>query len=462
MIGLPELPTGWAWSTVQQVGRVQLGRQRSPKNHQGPHMRPYLRVANVFEDRIDTSDVMTMNFEPEEFKRYRLQPGDVLLNEGQSPELLGRPAIYRGKPADTAFTNSLIRFQGEDGIAPEWALVVFRRHMHYGRFSQESRITTNIAHLSANRFKTVEFPVPPADEQRRIVESLRLHLEAVDRAVEALRALQKRVNRLVDVSLNHLLNQALETSGSATRVGVVCEISGGIQKQPKRYPQAAADGIPFLRVANVGRRVLHLNEVHRILITEAERDRALLRRGDLLVVEGNGSPDQIGRAAAWGGQIDPCTHQNHLIRVRPGSRLDPEYLELVWNAPTTISQLKAVASTTSGLYTLSTRKLAAVQLPVPPLAIQCDLVRVAKGQLALAETACRDVAALLERLVGMRRALLNAAFSGKLVPQDDADVSAGVLLTCIVETRESRATALGRTRSSVRPARKAEIEEMKG
>ena len=43
------LPKGWVETTIAEVGRVQLGRQRSPKNHSGTHMRPYLRVANVFE-----------------------------------------------------------------------------------------------------------------------------------------------------------------------------------------------------------------------------------------------------------------------------------------------------------------------------------------------------------------------------------------------------------------------------
>lgn len=56
--GMPELPEGWCWARVQQIGSVQLGRQRAPQHHCGPHMRPYLRVANVFDDRIDTSDIM--------------------------------------------------------------------------------------------------------------------------------------------------------------------------------------------------------------------------------------------------------------------------------------------------------------------------------------------------------------------------------------------------------------------
>lgn len=162
-------PGTWQLGTVADAGSVDLGRQRHPDWHSGPDMKPYLRVANVFEDRIDASDLMEMNFPPEVFERFRLSKGDILLNEGQSPEFLGRPAMYKGDPPEVAFTNSLIRFRARRDVMPEWALLVFRRHMHAGRFVREVRISTNIAHLSASRFKTVEFPVPPIAEQERIV-----------------------------------------------------------------------------------------------------------------------------------------------------------------------------------------------------------------------------------------------------------------------------------------------------
>lgn len=183
------LPAGWFWSTVGEVGDVQLGRQRSPQHHQGQHMRPYLRVANVFEDRIDTRDIKSMNFNPDEFERFRLRHNDVLLNEGQSPELLGRPAIYRGDPPDVCFTNSLIRFRPFEAVEPEWALLTFRWHMHSGRFRRESRITTNIAHLSASRLKKVEFPVPPLAEQRRIVDAAASHFALLEAVLNDLRNL---------------------------------------------------------------------------------------------------------------------------------------------------------------------------------------------------------------------------------------------------------------------------------
>lgn len=184
------------WVTVGKAGRVDLGRQRHPDWHTGQHMRPYLRVANVFEDRIDLGDVMEMDFPSEVFERFKVNPGDILLNEGQSPQYLGRPAMYRGDPDKYAFTNSLIRFRARPDVLPEWALLVFRRHMHARRFIQEVRITTNIAHLSATRFKSVEFPIPPLRTQKRIVDSTNEILTDITRMGTALNTGRRHSDQL--------------------------------------------------------------------------------------------------------------------------------------------------------------------------------------------------------------------------------------------------------------------------
>jgi len=132
-------------------------------------MRPYLRVANVFEERIDISDVMEMNFTPDEFQTYKLNEGDILLNEGQSAELVGRPAIYRSEMPEACFTNTLVRYRVSDSLLNNFALIVFRYFMHSGSFTKIARITTNIAHLGADRFASMKMPCPPLEEQVEIV-----------------------------------------------------------------------------------------------------------------------------------------------------------------------------------------------------------------------------------------------------------------------------------------------------
>ena len=185
---LPELPPQWIWARVNETGRVDLGRQRAPQHHRGPNMRPYLRVQNVYEARIDVSDVKTMNFTDTEFATFALKSGDILLNEGQSFKLVGRPAIYRGEVTGACFQNTLVRYQANSFVLPEYALVVFRAYMRNGRFQQISKQTTNIAHLSAGRFAVLEFPLPPLAEQRRIVAKVEQLMSLVDALEQQLAA----------------------------------------------------------------------------------------------------------------------------------------------------------------------------------------------------------------------------------------------------------------------------------
>ena len=208
-----ELPDGWVWSTYEQVGCMQLGRQRSPKYHNGSNMRPYLRVQNVFENRIDLSDVMEMEFNASDFKKYQLAAGDLLLNEGQSPEFLGRPAIYRGELPGACFTNTLIRFRAAEGVSVEFALHLSRHYMLAGRFVDEGTISTNIAHLSLGRLATVEFPLPPFAEQKRIVEEVERRLSLVRSVQTEVDANLKRAQALRQA----MLGKAFSISPRGTR-----------------------------------------------------------------------------------------------------------------------------------------------------------------------------------------------------------------------------------------------------
>ncbi|MBX7206942.1 MAG: restriction endonuclease subunit S [Verrucomicrobiaceae bacterium] len=192
----PALPEGWTYASVETVGFVQLGRQRSPKHHTGQNMRPYLRVANVYEDRIDLGDVKEMNFTPDEFEVFKLVPNDILLNEGQSLELVGRPAIYRGELPGACFTNTLVRFRPCPSLDVRYALSVFRAYMHSGRFQKIANWTTNIAHLGADRFAKLPFPLPPLAEQTRIVAEVERRLSVVEELEAVVTTNLQRATRL--------------------------------------------------------------------------------------------------------------------------------------------------------------------------------------------------------------------------------------------------------------------------
>ena len=204
----------------------------------------------------------------------------------------------------------------------------------------------------------------------------------------------------------------LPSGWSWAPLDTVAQIQGGIQKQPKRVPRANA--YPFLRVANVSANGLDLAEVHRIELFDGELERLRLRRGDLLVVEGNGTESQIGRAAMWDASIPDCVHQNHLIRVRPGDNLLPEYLLLAWNSPRIRSLLVGLSSSSSGLHTLSVSKLKGIHIPVAPIAEQRRIVDILEDHLSRLDSADVALRELGPRIESMSSLVAEAAIRGHL------------------------------------------------
>lgn len=203
-------------------------------------MRPYLRVANVYEERIDVADVMKMNFTPDEYQIYALKRGDILLNEGQSKELVGRPAMYMDELPGACFTNTLVRFRATSALLPQFAVIVFLHYMKSGYFRKISKITTNIAHLGAGRFAEMSFPVPSLAEQREIVERIEKQSSSQAHLKSELAEQRKRVISLRQSVLKSAFSGALipqdptDEPASALLKRIVAEPAVSKTAAPKR------------------------------------------------------------------------------------------------------------------------------------------------------------------------------------------------------------------------------------
>jgi type I restriction enzyme S subunit len=173
---------------------------------------------------------------------------------------------------------------------------------------------------------------------------------------------------------------------------------------------------------------LDLEETHQIELFEGELDRLRLEKGDLLIVEGNGSRSEIGRMAAWSGEIQNCVHQNHIIRARPMSGASSQYLMHFWNSPAGASQVLDVASSTSGLHTLSVSKISRLAVPLPPEAEQERIAEATDKSLQALTRTQEAVKRQHERATSVRQSILKDAFSGQLVPRDPTDEPASALL----------------------------------
>ena len=178
----------------------------------------------------------------------------------------------------------------------------------------------------------------------------------------------------------------------------VAAVTSGLTKNSKR--EMLPLQLPYLRVANVFFDAIDTSEILEIGLTEEERDKTLLRSGDLLFVEGNGSPEQIGRVAIWHDEIVPCVHQNHIIKARfDTSQVIPTYAMHFFMSQEGRKQIKAKAVSTSGLYTLSVSKIADLCLPLPDIASQaafCNFVEQADKSKFVARQATTSTYSMIQ------------------------------------------------------------------
>lgn len=170
-------------TTAAKAFNITIGRQRSPKHEVGEHLCKYLRSANITTEGIQTEDVKSMNFTPDEQSKYALLRGDVLVTEGSaSTSAVGLPAVWNEEIADTVcFQNTLLRYRYIPGVSlPDYVAQWCRWAFESGEFLRASS-GTNISHIGSRSASQMEAALPDLADQQRIADRLNM----IDKAVEA-------------------------------------------------------------------------------------------------------------------------------------------------------------------------------------------------------------------------------------------------------------------------------------
>ncbi len=202
-----------------------------------------------------------------------------------------------------------------------------------------------------------EFVIPPKDEQRRIAEIL----WAAENQRTSVEDSAKAAEQVVEA----VVHERFQATADLRMVSLdtLSTVAYGLTVDGKR--RAISSVYPYLRVANVGRGFLNLEEMRTIGCEANEISRFQLLRDDVLVVEGHADKNAIGRAAIWSDEIPICLHQNHILRARCCDELNPRYLVALMNSSEGCSYFRSRAKSTSGLHTINSTVLR--KFPVPPI-----------------------------------------------------------------------------------------------
>lgn len=352
---------------LDEFAEVKLGRQRSPKDHYGDQMRPYVRAANVGWSGWKLDDVKSMNFTDAEMDVYRLEPGDLLLGEasGSSAEV-GKPALWQGEIENCAFQNTLIRVRSR-GADSRYLLQYFGHCASTGAFARSSR-GVGIFHLGRKALAEWKVPLPSIEEQRRIA--------AVLDAADSLRAKRRQALAKLDTLAQAIFIDLFDRNGwdhwpARPIEAIVRPEKGSIRTGPfgsqLLHDEFTDEGIAVLGIDNAVSNEFRWG-VRRYVSPEKyeELKRFTVHPGDVIVT----IMGTCGRAAIVPDDIPAAINTKHLCCITADATVClPEWL---WACLRFHPDVQRQMGETHGAVMpgLNMGKIKQAEIPVPPVDVQ--------------------------------------------------------------------------------------------
>jgi type I restriction enzyme S subunit len=185
----PEVPEGWCVLALHDlIRRAQYGLSVKADRDARSGI-PMLRMGNIQEGRIDAADLKYVGLKPAETEAYRVRRGDILFNRTNSPELVGKAAVYELDLA-AVFASYLVRIECDERLLASHYLCGWINSPWGRRWARTVRTDcVSQSNINVSRLLTLPVPAPPLAEQHEIV-----------RRIEELFAVADEMERRVEVA----------------------------------------------------------------------------------------------------------------------------------------------------------------------------------------------------------------------------------------------------------------------
>ncbi|HET54715.1 MAG TPA: restriction endonuclease subunit S [Ignavibacteria bacterium] len=289
---------------------------------------------------------------------------------------------------------------------------------------------SGIPHVKPEMFWNIEVPLPPLNEQKRIVEKLDKLLAKVEAAKERLDKipgiLRKYRQSVLHAAVTGELTKDWRKKNNKDfdwQKRLLKDISD--LRLGKMLDKAKNKGTntKYLRNINVRWFSFNLDDLADIKTTKEEKEKLDIKNGDLLVCEG-GEP---GRCAVWEGGRNNLTFQKAIHRVRAHKNISPKWIAYNLKNDADNRELEKYFTGTT-IKHLTGKSLKLYEIQIPPLEEQKEIVNRVEKFLSKADEIEARYKKAKEHVDKLSQSILAKAFRGELVPQDPNDPPAFELL----------------------------------
>jgi len=373
---------------------------------------PVIRITNIQNERLDLSKIVHINRDDydKDLRRYEIVEGDLLI--AMSGATTGKIGLV--ETDDIFLLNQRVgKFEPKEDLD--------KRYLFYyltNKVEESLAISAGSAqpNLSTTQIKGFKIPLPPLQEQKRIVAILDDAFAALDRAKANIEQNIENAEELFQSKLNAIFSQ----QGEGWEEKILKEISK-IMYGHTAKSSADFQGPKYLRITDIQDNNVDWNSAPSCPPLENDLEKYQLHYGDIV----------FARTGATTGKsylvFDPpeAVFASYLIRVQADLELlKPDFLYLYFQSPKYWKIInRGISGSAQGGFNAT--KLGKLRIPVPPTDVQDQIVDEVNNIHEVYDKLRSLYAKKLTNIEDLKKSILQQAFSGQLTGEGDHRVVAG-------------------------------------